>query len=171
MKKLCFLLTLVLLGACSTEEELIEKNIYVKAPYLHESQEVELEMAITPEVYALAATRATNKMLDETRDIYENGNNVFLFISAPKKLDSSLPDGFHYAQKVTNDIIEGSNDYKVVSNQEEADYYLQVLIDKSGTLDMPAITYKLIMFDNEGVQVGEWSETVRRVRNDDRSWW
>lgn len=166
MKNKLLLLSCLLFAGCSFADSDQVRDAYVQVPY-----DAGYDAAFTPHVYAIAATRATNKMLDETRDIYENAGNVFLYVGAPKKLDNSLPDGFHYAQKVTTEILEGSKDFKLVNNKEDADYYLEVLVDKAGNADVPVIVYKLVLFNNENVQVRSWTERVSRIRNDDRSWW
>ncbi len=171
MKKALFLFPLLLASCSVGTNEPIDKDIYVRSPYLSAQHDIERELAITPQVYALAATRATNKMLDETRSIYENSGDVFLYVMQPKKLDASLPDGFHYAHKVTTDILEGANDYKIVNNKDEADYYLEVLVDQGGSDEVPSIVYKMILFDNSDVKVNEWIVNVKQLRNDDRSWW
>jgi len=172
MKK-AFLLFPLLLAACADNRSVpADKDIYVRSPYLSaQYEEIQRELSITPQVYALAATRAANKMLDETRSVYEQSGDVFLYVMEPKKLSNSLPDGLHYAHKVTTDILEGANDYKIVNNKDEADYYLEVLVDEGGNADVPAIVYKMILFDNQNVKVDEWIVNLKQIRNDDRSWW
>ena len=127
---------------------------------------------INPQVYAIAATRATNKMLDETAEFYENPDgDVFLYIADIKKADRKMPDGIYSAARTTRDIIEGSKTFKVVNDMKEADYYLETVIDNAGTPEEPILVYKLILFDGKKNKINEWTETMRRVRNDDRSWW
>ena len=175
MKKqsLCLLL---LVAACTAGNVRYEERIIIEEPYLPESEKryigaPERDLGITPSVYAIAATRATNKMLDESTDIYENNNSTFLYIMDPKKTDDSLPDGFYYARKTTRDIIEGSRTFKVVNNLNDADYYLEVLVENAGNDETPVIAYRMILFDKDNVKINEWVETVRRLKNDDRSWW
>lgn len=175
MKK--FGLAVVLaLGGCSympgyteTLEEIVINEPYLPSPM--EVKYVEVEQRITPEVYAVAATRATNKMLNDTAGLYENGGTVFIYINDPKNLSEYLPDGFHYARKVTRDIIAGSKNYKVVNNIYEADYILDVLVDNLGSPEDPLIEYKLILFDDQNIKIDEWPERLRQLKNDDRSWW
>ncbi len=124
-----------------------------------------------PEVYAIPAARATNRMLDETRDIYEQNGEVFLFITGLKKADRTLPDGTYKAEQVTSQIIKGSNTFHVTPNKEEADYILNTIIDNVGTPENPILSYRLILIDRENNKINEWVETVRRLSNDDRSWW
>jgi len=124
-----------------------------------------------PEVYAIPAARATNKMLDETRDIYEQNGETFLFITGLKKADRTLPDGIYKAEQVTRQIIDGSNTFKVTADKDEADYILDTIIDNVGTPENPILSYRLILIDRENNKINEWIETVRRLSNDDRSWW
>ena len=132
------------------------------------------DIDIAPQVYAIAAARVTNKMLDETEALYfKKEKKPTLNIVAPQKLNDQLPDGFHYANKVTNDIIEGSKDYTLVDNPEEAEYSLQVLINAlpyygSAT---PIIEYQMMLSDKDGKEVGVWSESIKQLKNDDKSWW
>ena len=132
------------------------------------------EIDITPQVYAIAATRATNKMLDATRDLYlKKDAKPTLYIAAPQRLNDELPEGFHYAHKVTNDIIEGSGDYTIVNSPEEAEYTLQVLVNslpKHGR-KTPIIEYQMLMSDKDGKEAGVWSESIKQLQNDDQSWW
>jgi len=124
-----------------------------------------------PEVYAIPAARATNKMLDETKEFYEQNDDVFLFINGLKKADRKLPDGIYKAEQVTKKIIEGSNTFKVTPNKNEADYVLDTIIENNGTPEEPILTYRMILLDKKDNKINEWSETVRRLGNDDRSWW
>lgn len=133
-----------------------------------EIQEVKTPIA---EVYAIPASRAANKMLDDTRNIYEQNGNVFLYITSLKKDDNKIPDGTYKAELLTKKIIEGSNTFKVVSNKNEADYILETFIENIGSDEEPILEYKMILSDTENNKVKEWIETVRKVRNDDRSWW
>ena len=82
-----------------------------------------------------------------------------------------MPDGIYSAARTTRDIIEGSKTFKVVNDMKEADYYLETVIDNAGTPEEPILVYKLILFDGKNNKINEWTETMRRVRNDDRSWW
>lgn len=146
--------------------------IYEPATYqLPTREERYANYAPTAEVYAIPAARATNKMLDETREFYEQNGDVFLFIASLKKADRKLPDGVYKAEQVTKKIIEGSDTFKVTGNKEEADYILETIIENNGTPEEPILTYRMILSDTENNKINEWSETIRRLQNDDRSWW
>lgn len=127
--------------------------------------------APTAEVFAIPAARATNLMLDETREFYEQNGDVFLFITDIKKADRKLPDGIYNAERTTRKIIEGSKTFKVVNDKDEADYILETIIDNAGTPAEPILVYRLILLDRDNKKINEWTETFRRVVNDDRSWW
>ena len=165
MKKSAALLLLTLTTACHVFNDVDVQEIVVDDPYY------EIEQQITPDVYAIAATRVTNKMLDNSGYVYQNPEDVFIYIMDPKKLDDRLPDGLHAARKVTREIISGSKNFKVTGDLNEADYYLQALVENIGTEFDPIISYKLILFDKNNKQIDEWVETLKRVKNDDRSWW
>lgn len=123
------------------------------------------------EIYAIPAERATNKFLDETRDIYEQNGSVFLYITALKKEDRRLPDGIYKAEQVTKKIIDGADVFKVVGDMKEADYILETSINNIGTVEDPIIEYKMILMDTDNKKINEWTEVIRRVYNDDHSWW
>lgn len=123
------------------------------------------------EIYAIPAERVTNKMLDQTRDIYEQSGVTFLYIASLKKNDRKLPDGIYKAEQVTQKIIDGSNTFQIVSDKKEADYILETAIDNIGSTEDPIIEYKLILTDTENNKINEWVEIVRQLHNDDHSWW
>ena len=129
------------------------------------------EYAPMAEVYAIPAARATNRMLDDTRDIYENNGDTFLFITDLKKADRKMPDGIYNAERTTRKIIEGSKTFKVVNDKNEADYILETIIENAGSPEEPILVYRMILLDTENKKINEWVETFRRVGNDDRSWW
>lgn len=124
-----------------------------------------------PEAYAIAATRAANRMLDETGALYENGESSFIYVADVKKADRRLPDGVYNAARTTKNIIGNSRTFKVTDNPEEADYILESIIDNAGTPEEPILVYKLVLLDADNNKAGQWAETLRRVRNDDGSWW
>ena len=163
---------LALLTGCASEQKAVPETgeeIYLIENEVVVSQGV--SEGITPEVYAIAATRAANKMLDETGEIYEDLNKPKLYIMQPRRVDKTLPDGIFYARKVVREIIEGSRNYTVVDNLNDADYFLEVDIDRGGNGQTPTIIYGMALFDKNNVMIGEWSETLKKVRNDDQSWW
>ena len=124
-----------------------------------------------PEVYAIAATRAINRFLDETGTFYEDNAESFIYIANLKKADRQLPDGVYNAERTVKKTIENSRTYKVVNDLEEADYILEPVIDNAGTPEEPILVFKLVLFDTDNNKIGQWTESLRRVQNDDGSWW
>ena len=145
MKKLLAVSVYILLAACTafSHRTMDEQDKHVvEAPYA--APQV-LDEGITPEVYALLAARATNKMLDDTAEIYEKETPPTLYIMKVKKADDTLPDGFYLARRETKEIIEGSGAFTVVNRLNDAQYYLEIsvypvpFVDKS----VPGISYHL----------------------------
>lgn len=140
-----------------------------------DAQEVNFEANIDPKVYAIVARRALNKMLDETAPLYETKDDEVpsLYVRDVKIYDDRLPDGFYQAHKETQKILENSHTFKLTNNKYEADYFLETEIDTAEILnyDSPVIIYRLILLDQRNGVIKEWKENIRRVRNDDRSWW
>jgi len=173
MKKLLAFMGYILLAACTafSHKALKEQEQYVvEAPYADPQV---LDENITPEVYALAAARAANKMLDETAEIYEKSPRPTLYIMQVKKTDDSLPDGFYLARRETREIIEGSGAFTVVNKLSDAQYYIELsvypvlLVGKQ----VPGISYHLTLFSNDNTKIGEWTQMMKQVQNDDKSWW
>lgn len=129
---------------------------------------------ITPKVYAIAATRVTNKMLDATQKIYkQQGNKPKLLVLEAKKVNNQLPDGLHYANKVIYDIIDGSQNFMMVSQLDDADYVLDVSVDAypNKGINTPIIEYTLTLQDKDGREIDSWKQDIRQLQNDDKSWW
>ena len=173
MKKILAVAVYILLAACTafshrTLEE--QEQHVVESPYAAPQM---LDDEITPEVYALVAARTVNKMLDETADIYEKETPQTLYIMRVKKTDETLPDGFYLARRETKEIIEGAGAFTVVNRLNDAQYYLEIsvypvpFVDKS----VPGISYHLSLFSNDNTKIGEWSQMMKQVQNDDKSWW
>ena len=129
---------------------------------------------ITPKVYAIAATRATNKMLDDTQRLYQQQDNKpKLLVLKAKKINPNLPDGLNYANKVIYDIIDGSQNYTLVSNLDDADFVLDVKVDAfpNQGVNSPVIVYLLTLQDKNGKEIDSWTQDIRQLQNDDKSWW
>lgn len=175
MKKFVYLgLSLAFISGCQSFNDgpTVKYKVIDEAPYLREaSAYVVPERTTAPQIYSIAANRVTNRMLDGTRDIYDHSGDTFLYIMSPKTSGEQTPDGFYAAERVIRGTIEGSHLFKLVNNLNEADYYVQPVIEDSGTPEAPALTVKLVLFDNKNIKINEWSETMRPLRNDDQSWW
>lgn len=171
MKKLLFLSSALWLAACEGPIFGDKKApvFVVDSPYAFE----QMDDMMLPDVYALAATRSVNKMLDQSSDIYEKDPVPKLYITEFKKLSKSLPDGLYYAKDTTKQIIDGSRTYTVVNNLNDADYYLETQIKEilPEGAKAPIIEYKIVLNDKDNNKINEWTETIRQLQNDDKSWW
>ena len=90
-----------------------------------------------------------------------------------KKNNPKLPDGFHYADKVIYDIIDGSQNFMMVTKLDDADYVLNVAVDAfpNSSAQTPIIVYTLTLQDTEGNEIDSWEQDIRQLQNDDKSWW
>lgn len=132
------------------------------------------EETSAPQMYSVIATRVTNKMLEQTTEIYEKAVSPKLYVRQIKKAGvDHIPDGFYHVRQVTKEIIAGSKTYTLVNTQEEADYLLDITVSKLNVKDIPGnvLQYKMVMLDKRNNEVGNWMESIRQVQNDDRSWW
>ncbi len=170
MKKIT-LATLLLLTGCTVGQQNTEiaPQFVIDTP--QGSKDIAME-AITPDVYAIVATRAANKMLDQTTALYETRPAPKLYLMQIKKSDPNLPDGFYYARQVTQEIIDGSRTYTLVNNLNDADYYLEVIVSPLQVEGKaPALQYKMTLFNSQNEQIDQWAEIIQQVQNDNRSWW
>lgn len=61
--------------------------------------------------------------------------------------------------------------YNLVEDEQAAEYILKSNVSNCNTPEAPVIVFRLGLYDKAGNQAGSWSDTVRRVINDDGSWW
>lgn len=128
---------------------------------------------IDTKVYEIVARRTTNKLLDYTAPIYDTASRPTVFVGEAQVFDQDLPDGFAYCRKITKDMLENAKAFLVVNDPAEADYFADIdvetiLLEGNTT---PVIIYMLILSDHNGEVLQEWRETIRQVKNDDRTWW
>ena len=189
MKKLLVVLAISTLSACGSmwgsshntyEETRVTKTTTVESKRPRFVVETPYGMAdlydetSAPQLYSVVASRATNKMLEQTTDVYEKLPRPKIYVMQVKKTGTDpVPNGFYYARQVTKEIIDGSKTFLVVNTMDEADYMLEVLVTKLNVPNLPGnvLQYKLILLDKGNNQVGTWIENIRQVQNDDRSWW
>lgn len=120
----------------------------------------------SPEAYIVVATRAANRMLQDTSAIYDTGRTKTVYIKDTKLLSSDLPYGSHRLKGTLKDIISGSNTYEVVNNANNADFVIDSSADWYVVSNAaPALQYKLEMFDRSGKKVNEWVEIIRQVQD------
>lgn len=129
---------------------------------------------ISPMVYSIVATRVTNKMLDDTQKLYQQkSNKPKLLVQKTEKLNNQLPDGLFYSDKLIFDIINGSQNFTMVTTLDEADYVLYPQVDAfpNPKAKTPIIEYQLTLKDNDGKEIDSWRQDIRQLQNDDKSWW
>lgn len=129
------------------------------------------EYIISPQVYGIVASRATNKMLSETAGIVTDNKKNSLFISDTQIIDRYLPDGPLATSKATKDILYGSKMFNIVKDKTNADYVLESSVNNVNTPEIPVIAYELRLYDRQGKLLGNWGDSIRQVLNDDGSWW
>ena len=119
----------------------------------------------SPEVYTVVATRATNRMLQDTAVIHENGVKR-IYIKDVNVLSSDLPYGSHRIKGATRDILVGSKIYDVVNNIKNADLVVEPSVDwfVTASSKVPALQYKMTLLDSNGKKVDEWIEVIRQVK-------
>jgi len=118
----------------------------------------------SPEAYDVIATRATNRMLQDSAALYANGHKT-IFIKDAKVLSSDLPAGANRLKSTTKDIISGSKTFDLINDASKADFILDSAADWYVTnTAAPALQYKLSMFDKSGRKVNEWVEIIRQVQ-------
>ncbi len=170
MKRLSVLPAVILAASCSFNSAQEKPKYIIDTPYGEENL---YDETITPEVYSIVAVRTTNKMLDQTTNIYETATTPTLYIMEVKKASEDMPNGFYYARKVSKDIIAGSRTFHVVNNLNDADYYIETVVDKIPleNTQVPAIKYTITLYDKDNNKINEWTEVLQQVQNGDQSWW
>ncbi len=120
-----------------------------------------------PEAYDVVATRATNRMLQDTAAVYDNGASRTVYLKDTRLMSSDLPYGSHRLRGITKEIIDGSRAFDVVNNANDADFVIDTSADWYVTSDnvMPALQYKLSLLDRNGQKVNEWVEIIRQVQD------
>lgn len=150
-------------------EVTVEKNPYrseivnVQSPAARIGADVASKYS--PEAYNVLATRAINRMLQDTSAIYDNGRTKTVYLRDPKMLSSDLPYGSQRLKTVAKEIISGAKAFDVVNNSNNADFIIDSSADWYVTdTAAPALQYKLAMFDRAGRKVNEWVEIIRQVQ-------
>jgi len=166
MKFSSVLLSLLALSACSYYNIFNRDDIRNTAKI----SDIELSSMSTTKAYEIAATRITNKLLDDSADIYEVKPNTKLYIKKIQKNSETLPDGFYNAQKSIREIISGSGTYTVVDKIEDADFILASKVSELKNNNQPIIIFNADILDKQEKPVKSWSVTIRQMP-EDKSWW
>lgn len=173
MKKALVLLAVSMLSGCYTyynDDTKPLPRMIVDTPYGMKDLYAETN---APQIYSVIAARATNKMLNQTTDIYEREKAPKIYIRQVKKMGANhVPDGFYYARKTTKEIVARAGAYTVVNTPKEAQYMLDISVSKPNVagLEGSVLQYKLMLLNKKGKEIGSWIENIRQVQNDDQSW-
>lgn len=169
MKKISALGAVILLAGCaslslSSNQEIVEPvpSTTVTMP---DMQDIYMTKA-----YETAATRITNKMIDDSADLYEVQPRAKIYIRQIRKEVPNLPDGFYTAQQVIKDIISGSGTYVVVNKVDEADYILTTSVNQFNVDNLPGIVIKQTINDIYDQPLRAWNVVIKQM-NEDKSWW
>lgn len=173
MKKILAASVYIILAACTVVNHQVmeEKEQYtVDTPYVEMPSLLE-ESA--PEAYALVAARTVNKMLDETSSYYDKLPRPSLYVMPTESQANEVPAGIYQARQETIHILEGSKTYTLVNNLNDADYYIKLSATpiRLQNTDIPAISYHLSLYSTDNTLLKEWSQVIKQVQNDDKSWW
>ena len=150
-------------------EVTVEQNPYRSEVVGMRSSNAKVDASVaakySPEAYIVVATRATNRMLQDTSAIYDSGKARTVYIKDTKLLSTDLPYGSHRLKGATKDIISGSKTYEVVNNVNNADFVIDTSADWYVAPDntTPALQYKLSMYDKSGKKVNEWVEIILQI--------
>ncbi len=150
-------------------EVTVEKNPYRSQVVDMRSQASNVSAGTTvkysPEAYIVVATRATNRMLQDTSALYDNGTKR-VYIKDINLLSSDLPYGSHRLKGATKDIISGSKTFDVVNNIKDADFVIEPSADwfVASNNATPALQYRMSLLDKNGKKVDEWIEIIRQVK-------
>ena len=120
--------------------------------------------------YETAATRTTNKMLDDTAEFYEIVPKPKLYVKEIIKDNPNLPDGFYTARRAIKEIAGKSGTYILVNNIDEADYILDSHINEFNEAGLPAIIFRMTINDKSDKPLKAWNVVIRQL-SEDQSWW
>ena len=129
------------------------------------------DYVITPQEYAIVATRAVNKMLAEAPAIFAANKDAPLYIEDTLVIDRYLPEGKAAAGKTAKEILVNSAMFNIVEDKKQASYILKSSLNNANTPEVPILIYRLELYDKEGNPLSSWQDTLRQVQNDDGSWW
>lgn len=130
-----------------------------------------VEDTFNPNVYAVLASRVTNKFLTDMPAYFANKENPALYIEKTEYGDRFLPATPDVAENTAKEIILGSNMIKVVDDKALATHVLKGRISNINTPEVPVFKYGIALYEKDNKLVEEWSDTIRQVQNDDGSWW
>lgn len=170
MKFRAVALSVLLLSGCSSMTLPWESDEKADVPASASANQVDYSAIYMTEAYEIAATRATNKMLDDTAEYYESKPAGKLYIKKIVKTSDNLPDGLYNAQRAIKKIVTGSGTYTVVDKVEDADYLLESSVNELGVGEIPTIQFKMSVNNKLDQPQKAWSVIIKQMP-EDKSWW
>lgn len=124
-----------------------------------------------PDAYLLASSRVLNRFLKDTSSIYSQSPDVKLFVKTARAGSKDLPGGLNEGPDNMKKQIENSYTFVISDTLSDADYYLETDVDWLDTPSktVPAIQYKVALYDNQKNKINEWVEVIKKVDNSE-SW-
>jgi hypothetical protein len=126
---------------------------------------------VSASVYKLVAERATNKMLTEIPALVADNKYGALYIEPTDIIDRYLPGAPEIAGAASKQIIVEAKMFKLTDDPTQAVYVVRSSLNNINTPELPVLRYELSLFNNTGILLGQWSDVMRQVQNDDGSWW
>lgn len=130
-----------------------------------------IEDKVSPNVYAILASRVVNKFLTDMPAIFATEENPSLYIEETVYGDRFLPTTPNVVDATTKEIIIGSKMIDIVNDPNKATNILKGRISNINTPEVPVFKYEIGLYDNSNKLIDKWSDTIRQVQNDDGSWW
>ena len=156
------------------QETIVTESPIATQPYNLAKKGERYDMAdyvVTPQVYAIVATRTVNKMLVDAPAIFAENKQAPLFIDDTVYIDRYMPTSPDVAAKTVKDILHGSQMFNIVDDKEKAEFILSSSLNNVNTPEIPVFVYEIKLHDKDGKLHGSWKDSIRQVQNDDGSWW
>ena len=163
------LLSILILSGCSYIYYDEEEDGQPIPPVTIQPQVFDLQNIYMTQAYEIAATRAANRMIDDTSDFYETQPQPKLYIKKIVKNSPNLPDGLHTAQRALKEISGKSETYTLVTDMSDADYLLDSRVEEFNSAGLPSIIFKLTINDKSDQPLKAWNVVIRQM-SEDQSW-
>ena len=153
------------------ETENPDKNSQVYTLTKRSERYKNIEDMVSPNVYAIIASRVTDKFLTEIPAFFADKKDVTLYIEKTVLGDRFMPSTPDVAELTVKEIIIGSEMFSLVDDKNKASYILKGRLSNVNTPEVPVFKYELALYDNNNKLIDKWSDIIRQVQNDDGSWW
>ena len=129
--KFCVLVfSVIALSACGVLKSLSPnegKDVSVSGYSKDANAVVNIEELHMVSAYELAATRSTNKMLDESVDIYEKKPQPKIYVKKIEKVTENLPNGLYRAQNAIDEKGNSRRNHGFKNYNQKSGWFLEIL--------------------------------------------